>query len=112
MPPDWVLLNCRRSSLVSLTPSACRVAASSAFRIGGGAALGFALQAPHRVDRLALIHSACLDGAIPGGGLSWFLVHVPELNLIGWWLLKSAFGALDVITGDAAPARLGYADAG
>ena len=58
--------------------------------MGGGVALGFALRAPHRVERLALIDSACLDDAIPGGRLTWFLVHVPGLNLIGWWLLKSS----------------------
>jgi pimeloyl-ACP methyl ester carboxylesterase len=58
--------------------------------MGGGVALGFALQAPERVEKLALIDSACLDGAIPGGRLTWFLVHMPGLNVIGSWLLKSS----------------------
>jgi pimeloyl-ACP methyl ester carboxylesterase len=55
--------------------------------MGGGVALGFALQAPQRVERLVLIDSACLDNAIPGGRLAWFLMHVPGLNFIGWWPL-------------------------
>jgi pimeloyl-ACP methyl ester carboxylesterase len=57
--------------------------------MGGGIALGFALQAPKRVERLVLIDSACL-GAIPGGRLAWFFVHFPGLNALGWWLLRSS----------------------
>src|SRR5262249_2057404 len=57
--------------------------------MGGGIALGFALQAPGRVERLVLADSACLDGAIPGGLLTWVFVHTPGLSVIGSWLLKS-----------------------
>jgi pimeloyl-ACP methyl ester carboxylesterase len=58
--------------------------------MGGGIALGFALQAPERVEKLALIDSACLDGAIPGGRSIWFFVHMPGLSNIGWALVKSS----------------------
>jgi pimeloyl-ACP methyl ester carboxylesterase len=58
--------------------------------MGGGVALGFALQAPDRVERLALINSACLDDAMLGGWMAWFLVHILALNVIGWWFLRSS----------------------
>ena len=89
MPAGWGFaeLSAFLSSLLDALalPRASLVGVS----MGGGVALGFALQAPDRVERMALIDSACLDGAIPGGRLTWFLVHLPGLNLIGWWLLKS-----------------------
>ena len=46
--PLFDALDLRRASLVGVS-------------MGGGVALGFALQAPDRVERLALINSACLD---------------------------------------------------
>jgi len=90
MPPDWGFAEL--SSFLSPLLDALSLPRASLVGVsmGGGVALGFALQAPHRVDRLALIDSACLDGAIRGGRLTWFLVRVPGLNLIGWWLLKSS----------------------
>ncbi|MBV8172949.1 MAG: alpha/beta fold hydrolase [Verrucomicrobia bacterium] len=75
--PLYDALELRRASLVGVS-------------LGGGVALGFALQAPDRVGRLALINSACLDDAIPGGRMTWFLVHMPGLNLIGSWFLRSS----------------------
>jgi pimeloyl-ACP methyl ester carboxylesterase len=73
--------------VLSLMPSIYGVPASS---MGGGVSLGFALLAPDRVERLALINSACLDDAIPGGRMAWFLVHIPGLNVITWWSLRSS----------------------
>jgi len=58
--------------------------------MGGGIAVGFALQAPERVEKLALIDSACLDGAIPGGQSIWFFVHTRGLSSTGWSLLRSS----------------------
>ena len=58
--------------------------------MGGGIALGFSLQAPERVEKLALIDSACLDDAIPSGRSTWFFVHTPGLSAIGWHLLRSS----------------------
>ncbi|MBV8216296.1 MAG: alpha/beta hydrolase [Verrucomicrobia bacterium] len=58
--------------------------------MGGGIALGFALQAPERVEKLVLIDSACLDGAIPGGQSMWFFLRLPGLSPIGWSLLGSS----------------------
>jgi pimeloyl-ACP methyl ester carboxylesterase len=90
MPRDWGFAEL--SSFLSPLLDALGLSSASLVGVsmGGGVALGLALQAPHRVDRLALIDSACLDGAIPGGRLTWFLVRVPGLNRVGWWLLKSS----------------------
>lgn len=90
MPPDWGFAELSAFLTPLLDALGLPRASLVGVSMGGGVALGFALEAPHRVDRLALIDSACLDGAIPGGRLTWFLVHVPGLNLIGWWLLKSS----------------------
>jgi pimeloyl-ACP methyl ester carboxylesterase len=77
LSPLYVALDLRRASLVGVS-------------MGGGIALGFALQEPDRVERLALINSACLDDAIPGGRMAWFLVHLPGLNAIEWWFLRNS----------------------
>jgi pimeloyl-ACP methyl ester carboxylesterase len=58
--------------------------------MGGGVALGFALDAPERVERLVLIDSACLDDALPGGRPTWFAVHLPGLSALQWHLLASS----------------------
>jgi pimeloyl-ACP methyl ester carboxylesterase len=55
--------------------------------MGGGIALGFALDAPERVERLVLIDSACLDDALPGGRATWFGVHLPGLSALQWHIL-------------------------
>jgi pimeloyl-ACP methyl ester carboxylesterase len=58
--------------------------------MGGGIALGFALDAPERVERLVLIDSACLDDALPGGRATWFWVHLPGLGALQWRILASS----------------------
>lgn len=58
--------------------------------MGGGIALGFALNAPERVERLVLIDSACLDDTLPGGRATWFGVHLPGLSALQWQLLASS----------------------
>lgn len=59
--------------------------------MGGGIALGFAFRAaPERVEKLALIDSACLDDTIPGGRLAWLFVHTPGLSPMGWHLLRTS----------------------
>ena len=55
--------------------------------MGGGIALGFALDAPDRVERLVLIDSACLDDALPGGRGTWFSVHLPGVSTLQWHML-------------------------
>ena len=78
--------NAPHSWLHSLTASACHGPASPVYPWAVVSRSGFALQAPDRVERLALIDSACLDDAIPGGRLAWFVAHVPGLSAIGCWL--------------------------
>jgi pimeloyl-ACP methyl ester carboxylesterase len=76
LSPLLAELGLRRASLVGLS-------------MGGGIALGFALDAPEHVERLALIDSACLSDAIPGGQATWFAVHLPGLSALQWRILAS-----------------------
>ena len=55
--------------------------------MGGAFALGFALRAPERVERLVLVDSAGLGNEIPGGLLSYFKVRLPLLDELSWALL-------------------------
>lgn len=59
--------------------------------MGGGAALGYALAAPERVDRLALVNSYGLGGRLPEA-LAWkHLAQIPGATAFG----KFAAGASD-----------------
>jgi len=55
--------------------------------LGGGAALGFALQAPERVERLVLVDSYGLGEELLGGVVSYLFVHSP-LNRLSWAALR------------------------
>lgn len=55
--------------------------------MGGAAALGYALEAPDRVDRLVLVGSYGLGRRVPGGSLWKGLAHVPGANAAGWTAL-------------------------
>ncbi len=48
--------------------------------LGGGAALGFALDFPERVEKLVLVDSNGLGGDVPWGRLGYLLVHAPLVN--------------------------------
>jgi pimeloyl-ACP methyl ester carboxylesterase len=62
--------------------------------MGGGVALGFALAAPARVARLALIDSACLMHRTDAPRRAWLAAHLPGLTALQWrWLARSR-GAL------------------
>jgi len=88
MPADWGFAECSAFLAPLLDSLGLPRAGLAGISMGGGVALGFALQASDRVERLALIDSACLDDAIPGGRLAWFVAHLPKLSAIGWWLLR------------------------
>jgi pimeloyl-ACP methyl ester carboxylesterase len=77
LSPLMTELGLQRASLVGVS-------------MGGGIALGFALNAPQRVERLVLIGSACLDDALPGGRATWFGVHLPGLGALQWRVLASS----------------------
>ena len=112
MPADWGFAECSAFLAPLLDGLGLPRAGLAGLSMGGGVALGFALQAPDRVERLALIDSACLDDAIPGGRLAWFFAHLPGLSAIGWWVLQPAFDALGAIEGNAAPTGIRNADPG
>jgi pimeloyl-ACP methyl ester carboxylesterase len=68
-------LGLERASLVGLS-------------LGGGAALGFALRSPERVDRLVLVDSYGLGTDIPWGRLGYLLVRAPLVNDLAYALLR------------------------
>ena len=76
LSPLLAALDLERVSLVGLS-------------MGGGIALGFALMAPEKVDRLVLIDSACLSEALPGGRSTWFAVHMPGWSALQWRILAA-----------------------
>ena len=56
--------------------------------LGGGAALGFALRSPERVDRLVLVDSYGLGSDVPWGRLGYLLVRAPLVNDLSYALLR------------------------
>ncbi|GAB3025211.1 alpha/beta fold hydrolase [Natronobiforma cellulositropha] len=58
--------------------------------MGGAAALGFALEQPDRVSKLALVDSYGLGSEIPAGSLWRTLAHVPGANALGWATLGTS----------------------
>jgi pimeloyl-ACP methyl ester carboxylesterase len=55
--------------------------------LGGGIALGFTLQHPHRVDKLVLVDSYGLQSRLAYHKLSYLYVFTP-LNELSYWLLR------------------------
>lgn len=55
--------------------------------MGGGAALGFALHSPERVDKLVLVDSYGLGSEAPMTWLGYVLVRTPLVNRLIWSLL-------------------------
>jgi pimeloyl-ACP methyl ester carboxylesterase len=90
MPDGWGFAD--HSAFLSplLTELGLQRASLAGVSMGGGIALGFALDAPERVERLVLIDSACLDDALPGGHATWFGVHLPGLSALQWRILASS----------------------
>lgn len=58
--------------------------------MGGGIALGFALQFPERMRRLVLVDSYGLQATAPGHRASYLLVHIPGLVKFTWALTKGS----------------------
>jgi pimeloyl-ACP methyl ester carboxylesterase len=56
--------------------------------MGGGAALGFALRSPERVEKLVLVASYGLGGTVPWGRLGYLLVRAPLLHELTYALLR------------------------
>lgn len=56
--------------------------------LGGGVALGFALDHPERVDRLVLVDSYGLGGTVPGGRLATTLMTARPVVRLTWWALR------------------------
>jgi pimeloyl-ACP methyl ester carboxylesterase len=56
--------------------------------MGGGAALGFALRSPERVEKLVLVASYGLGSYVPWGRLGYLLVRAPLLHELTYALLR------------------------
>src|SRR4051812_763934 len=84
MPDDWGFARCSAFLSPLLAALDLERASLVGLSMGGGVALGFALMAPEKIDRLVLIDSACLSGAIPGGQSTWFAVHMPGWSAFQW----------------------------
>ena len=56
--------------------------------MGGGAALGFALRSPERVEKLILVASYGLGSNVPWGRLGYLLVRAPLLHELTYALLR------------------------
>lgn len=56
--------------------------------MGGGAALGFALRSPERVERLVLVDSLGLGSRVPLAWLGYLVVRVPPLSSLARALLR------------------------
>jgi pimeloyl-ACP methyl ester carboxylesterase len=94
MPDGWGFADYSAFLSQLLTALGLRRASLVGTSMGGGIALGFALDAPERVERLVLIDSACLTNAIPGGRATWFAVHLPGLSALQWRILASSRRAM------------------
>lgn len=91
MPDGWGFADYSAFLSPLLTELDLRRTSLAGLSMGGGIALGFALEAPERVERLVLIDSACLDDALPGGRTTWFVVHLlGGLSALQWRLLASS----------------------
>jgi pimeloyl-ACP methyl ester carboxylesterase len=55
--------------------------------MGGAISLGFSLQSPQRVEKLALVDSHGLGREVPGGVMSYAMVRLPLLNRLVWAIL-------------------------
>lgn len=56
--------------------------------MGGGAALGFSLRSPERVEKLVLVDSYGLGSEIPWGRLGYLLARAPLVNNLAWASLR------------------------
>lgn len=77
--------------------------------MGGAISLGFALRAPHRIDKLVLVDSHGLGNKVPWRVMSYVLVRLPLLNRVMWavmgrsrrvirWSLRTVFHDPQVVT--------------
>ena len=90
MPDRWGFADYSAFLCPLMTELGLQRASLVGVSMGGGIALGFALNAPQRVERLVLIDSACLDDALPGGRATWLGVHLPGLRALQWRVLASS----------------------
>jgi pimeloyl-ACP methyl ester carboxylesterase len=56
--------------------------------MGGGAALGFALRSPPRVEKLVLVDSYGLGSEVPWGRLGYLMVQAPLVDKLTYALLR------------------------
>ena len=83
--------------------------------MGGGAALGYALEHPEAVAKLTLVDSYGLGRRIPGGQFFKSAAHVPGANSFGWATMslstETARLALANVVADASDLEPAFVDA-
>jgi pimeloyl-ACP methyl ester carboxylesterase len=105
LPPAW--------SIADLVPLIGRVLDALALgratlvglSLGGGVALGFALQHPERLQRLILVDSYGLGREVPGGIAGYLLVHMPLVNWLSWAMLARSCRLARLSLGATFPCR-------
>jgi pimeloyl-ACP methyl ester carboxylesterase len=87
MPISWRVEECVDFIGEILNTFGLKRASLVGVSMGGAFALGFALRAPERIERLVLVGSAGMGDQIPGGLLSYLTVRLPLLDELRWALL-------------------------
>jgi pimeloyl-ACP methyl ester carboxylesterase len=87
MPITWRVEECVKFLADLLDALGLKRANLIGVSMGGGFALGFALEAPQKVERLVLVNSGGLGREIPGGFLSYFAMRLPFMDELRWALL-------------------------
>jgi pimeloyl-ACP methyl ester carboxylesterase len=64
-------------------------AALAGISLGGAVSIGFTLQHPERVERLALVDSYGIQRSAPAHRAGWALVKLPFINALTWQMLRS-----------------------
>jgi pimeloyl-ACP methyl ester carboxylesterase len=87
MPISWRVEECVDFIGEILNTFGLKRASLVGVSMGGAFALGFALRAPERIERLVLVDSAGMGDQIPGGLFSYLTVRLPLLDEVRWALL-------------------------
>ena len=88
MPPDWRVEECIQFIQEFLKVLDLDSVSLIGLSMGGAFAIGFALRAPTCVERLVLVDSVGLGGAIPGGLRSYLARHLPFLDELRWAVVR------------------------
>jgi pimeloyl-ACP methyl ester carboxylesterase len=87
MPSGWRVEECVAFLADLFSALGLKRASLIGLSMGGGFALGLALQSPLLVERLALVNSFGIGREIPGGVVAYLRVHLPFVSEVTWSLV-------------------------